>query len=71
MTFSVERLRNVANITAATSQALSGSLGALPSGATGGLGLAGVGLLRIRRHKSPRLPIGQITRFRRRRWLLA
>ena len=44
MTFSVDRLRNVANITAATSQALSGSVGALPSGATGGLGLSGVGV---------------------------
>ena len=44
MTFSVDRLRNVANITVPTSQALSGSLGALPSGATGGLGLTGVGI---------------------------
>ena len=44
MTFSVDRLRNVANITVATSQALSGSLGALPSGAAGGLGLSGVGI---------------------------
>ena len=44
MTFSVDRLRNVANITVATSQALSGSAGALPSGAAGGLGLSGVGI---------------------------
>ncbi len=44
MTFSVDRLRNVANITVATSQALSGAFGALPSGATGGLGLSGVGI---------------------------
>ena len=44
MTFSVDRVRNIANITAPTSQALSGSFGTLPSGATGGLGFAGVGL---------------------------
>ena len=44
MTFSVDRLRNVSNITTATSQALSGSVGALPSGAAGGLGLSGVGI---------------------------
>jgi hypothetical protein len=44
MTFSVDRLRNIADITAPTSQALSGSFGALPSGATGGLGLSGVGI---------------------------
>ena len=44
MTFSVDKLRNVSNITVATSQALSGSLGALPSGATGGLGLSGAAI---------------------------
>ena len=44
MTLSVDQLRNVANITAATSQALSGSPGALPSGAPGGLSLSGVAI---------------------------
>ena len=44
MTFSVDRVRNVANITSGTSQALNGSLGTLPSGAAGGFGLSGVGI---------------------------
>ena len=41
MTFSVDRLRNVSNITVATSQALGGSIGGLPSGGAGGLALSG------------------------------
>ena len=44
MTFSVDRLRNVSNITVATSQALGGSIGGLPSGAAGGLALSGAAL---------------------------
>ena len=38
MTFSVDRLRNVANITVATSQALSGALGAFAERGHGWLG---------------------------------
>ena len=44
MTFSVDRLRNVSNITVATSQALGGSISGLPSGAAGGLALSGAAI---------------------------
>ena len=44
MTFSVDRLRNVSNITVATSQALGGGIGGLPNGAAGGLALSGVAI---------------------------
>ena len=44
MTFSVDRLRNVSNITVATSQALGGAIGGLPSGAAGGLSLSGAAI---------------------------
>ena len=43
MTFSVDRLRNVSNIIA-TSQALAGGIGGLPSGAPGGLALSGAAI---------------------------
>ena len=41
MTFSVDRLRNVSNITVGVGQALGGSIGGSPSGAAGGLALSG------------------------------
>ena len=44
MTFSVDRLRNISNITAATSQALGGGIGGSPSGAAGGLALSGAAI---------------------------
>ena len=70
MTFSVDRLRNVANITAATSQVLSGSAARCRAEPQAVWGLLEWDCLRTRRYKLPRLPTERITRFRRRRRFL-
>ena len=71
MTFSVDKLRNISNITVATSQALAGSAGALPSGAAAAWRFQEWQYRPTRRHNLRRSHIGQITYFRRKRRLLA